>query len=263
MRPGAAHHLVEEPDVRFVHVGRRRAYAGDVGADGRLRLDGIARLLQDVAGDELEGVAGIGPGWVVRRALVEVDRPARLREHLELRTHGSGVGRRWAERRTTIVGDRGARIEAATLWVHIDVATGRPLAIPSAFLDRLAPSAREREVTARLSHDLEVPDAAVRLPWSVRYADLDVLGHVNNAIAGAAVEEAVAALHGSGCAPVRAELEYRTAVDPGAEVELWAHADAHRTRVWLLSAGALDGGRTPIADAVHVTAVVRLASEDR
>lgn len=258
MRVAAAHELVEEPGEPFVHVDRRRAYAGDVGVDGTLRLDGVARLLQDVAGDELEHLDGIGPGWVVRRTLVEVTRPVRLREHLELRTFCSGVGRRWAERRTTIRGDGGGRIEAATLWVHVAVDTGRPQVLPSAFLDHISPQARLREVTARLAHPTPVHHDAVRVPWLVRVSDFDVLGHVNNAVAGAAVEEALAAVVDGPVRAARAELEYRTAIDAGVEVELWAApAGSDRVRVWLVAAGALDTGRTPPSDAVHVTADVR------
>ena len=43
---------------------------GDVDPSGRLRLDAIARYLQDVASDDAAD-AGLDTGWVARRTLIE------------------------------------------------------------------------------------------------------------------------------------------------------------------------------------------------
>ena len=263
MRRPAATTISDPPPAPWVHVGSRRVYAGDVSAHHRLRLDGVARLLQDVAGDDLEGHEDIGPGGVVRRCLVVNDEPARLREHLQLSTWCSGVGRRWAERRTSLRGDRGAHLETVTLWVHVDLATGRPQALSPGFLAAVAPEARQHEVSARLDHDLTVDPAAVRLPWTLRYADLDVLGHVNNALGGAMAEEAVAALATRGDGrprrPVRAELEYRSAIDPDDAVEVLAAPVGDQVRVWVVRSGAGGPGDALPGDAVPITAVVTTA----
>jgi acyl-ACP thioesterase len=61
-----------------------------------------------------------------------------------------------------------------------------------------------------------------------RVTDHDVLGHVNNAIAMAAVEEV---LHG--LAPRRVEVEYREAISPGDDVTLMCAEDL----VWLVVDG--------------------------
>ncbi len=51
-----------------------RVRLGDVSPKGRLRLDGIAKLLQDVATDDAEdGAPGADEGWVVRRTTIEVE----------------------------------------------------------------------------------------------------------------------------------------------------------------------------------------------
>ena len=57
----------------------------------------------------------------------------RYLEALELATWCSGTGSHWAERRISIVGSAGGRIEAATTWVHVDMASGRPKRVPDGF----------------------------------------------------------------------------------------------------------------------------------
>src|SRR5258708_35087424 len=104
---------------------------GDAGPTGRLRLDALARLLQDVAGAD-SADSGIDPAWVVRRTTIRVPQWPVLGERLELTTFCSGFGPRWAERRTRVVGDRGACVEAVSLWVYVD-AGGRPAPLPPEF----------------------------------------------------------------------------------------------------------------------------------
>ncbi|HYF47196.1 MAG TPA: acyl-ACP thioesterase domain-containing protein, partial [Acidimicrobiales bacterium] len=68
---------------------------GDVSPRGRLRLDGIARLLQDVATDDAEdGAPGADDGWVVRSTTIDVARWPVQREGLRVTTWCAGYGRR-------------------------------------------------------------------------------------------------------------------------------------------------------------------------
>ena len=48
-------------------------------------------------------------GWVVRRTLLDVVRPAGLAERPRLTTYCTGTGRSWAERRTSIIGEAARR----------------------------------------------------------------------------------------------------------------------------------------------------------
>jgi acyl-ACP thioesterase len=220
---------------------------GDVHPDGRVRLDAVARYLQDVSNDDTSE-AGLADDdyWVVRRTVIEVRHPARFREQLAMATFCSGLGGRWAERRIELRGERAAVIDAAVLWVRIDEHTGRPVPLGEQFLALYAPTAAGRQVTARLQHPSEPPPTdrgLVRRPWSVRTADLDLLGHVNNAATWQIVEQALAppetweagpSADRGPVAPFRAELEYRAAIEPhnevtlvyrtgsGGAVELWA-----------------------------------------
>src|SRR6185312_4474714 len=77
------------------------------------------------------------------------------------------------------------------------------------------PSAAGRRATTRLELPDPPPDA-VRTAWALRATDVDLLGHVNNAVYWAAVEEALA----PGAGPASALLEHRRPVDLGDAVEL-------------------------------------------
>ena len=66
---------------------------------------------------------------------------------------------------------------------------------------------------------------------------MDVLGHLNNAVALAAVEDELAR-RAAGRRLTSVEIEYRAAIDPGDEVALAAVDDADAVGVWLLVDGA-------------------------
>ena len=76
----------------------RRVRLADADAAGRLRLDALARLLQDVGNDDFAD-AGLDPGspWVARRSVVEADGWPRLGDRLSLVTWCGGLGGRSTE----------------------------------------------------------------------------------------------------------------------------------------------------------------------
>ncbi|MEO6651363.1 MAG: acyl-ACP thioesterase domain-containing protein [Ilumatobacteraceae bacterium] len=206
----------------------RTVRLGDVDAHGRLRLDAIARHLQDVASDDaLDADLPNAMGWVVRRTMIRIEQPGVLNERIALTTFCTGAGRSWAERRTSISGAEGAAIEAVSLWVQIDVDTGRPARLGPAFFDRYGTAAAERVVSSKLS--LPAPPAGSRgTPWSFRRSDLDPFEHVNNAAHWVVAEEWLAGRDRCGTA----ELEYLAPV--GLEPVEFVH-DADQA--WLVQDG--------------------------
>lgn len=243
------------PATGRVYRAERRVRFGDVHPDGRVRLDAIARYLQDVSNDDTHE-AGLADddSWVVRRTVMEVRQPARFRELLSMATFCSGLGGRWAERRIDLRGEHGALVEAAVLWVRIDGRSGRPAPLDASFLERYAPTAAGRQVSARLQHRGEAPalgPGVTRHPWPVRTADLDLLGHVNNAATWQLVEQALApperwavrppVAHGPR-PPFRAELEYRAPIEPHHELALVHRAgDGGALEVWAVDASGSTG----------------------
>lgn len=212
----------------------RRVRLGDVSPSGRLRLDAVARYLQDVARDDSADAAVANTmNWVVRRTLIEVTAAPRFEEWIDLATWCSGYGLRWAERRTRLRGDRGSAIEAVTVWVHVDV-SGAPLRLPHEFHEVWGGTAAGRRVSARATLPKALPPDCGGMIWPVRHSDLDLMGHMNNAAHWVPVEEATAR---SGGLPsrLRAELEHRAAISGDREVELrWRQTDPG-VAVWLVS----------------------------
>ena len=226
-----ADELPERPATGRVIVRTRSVRLGDVDERGRLRLDATARYLQDIATDDTDDARLDGAyGWVVRRTLIEVRHEAVIGEHLELATFCSGTGRSWAERRTSITGDRGASIEAAGLWIRVDTGSGRPTALGDEFIEMYASSAGGRRVSTRLQLPLP-PTHTERRAWLVRRVDLDPLGHVNNAVHWAMVEETLPRIRRG-----RGEVEHLAPVDPDVPVELVTSAgDNGAVSSWLVA----------------------------
>jgi acyl-ACP thioesterase len=183
-----------------------------------LRLDAVARFLQDVAIDDVQETGWGTPEhlWFVRRIRVDVLRPFLDDREVELTTWCSGVAAIAAGRRWSVAGDGGGRIEVDSVWIHLD-AGARPARIED--FGVYADAAGGRRVSTALElHD--PPAGAERRPWALRATDVDLHGHVNNAVYWQAVEELLPSLGVDPRQPLRAELEYRQPIDLGEEIGL-------------------------------------------
>jgi acyl-ACP thioesterase len=231
--------LVERPAAGRVFEGARRVRLADVSPAGRLRLDATARFLQDLSADDTADAAlPDAEAWVVRKTVLEVHAFPRYLEALRLATWCSGTGSHWAERRISIVGERGGAIEAATTWVHFDTASGRPSRIPAGFDEIYGEASGGRRVRARLDHPDGPGDAGEVFGWPLRFTDFDVLGHVNNAACWQVVEEALSSRRDLR-APLRAEVQHRTAIERGAVVEVTVTDGDGALQVWATADGVL------------------------
>jgi acyl-ACP thioesterase len=202
----------------------------DVTPRGRTRLDSVARYLQDIAHDDgIDAIGDEATAWVVRRTTLQVEQFPVFRERLKLATWASGAASRWAERRTSIIGSDGGSIEVAAVWVHVDLVTGRPKPLPADFNRLYGEAVGGRTVSARLTHD-GPPDGVERVPWPLRFSDFDVLGHVNNAVYWAAVEE-----HLDLKAPTTVVLEFRGGIDRGQAADVVVQGNS----LWILADGAV------------------------
>jgi acyl-ACP thioesterase len=208
---------------------RRRISLSDTDASGRLRLDAIARYLQDVASEDWldAGFDHDSHVWVVRRTELRVEERFLPEDALEVETWCSGVAPSAASRRYSIRGAGGGRVEAESIWIHLDHDL-RPTRLDSRFVDVYGTSAAGRRASTRLGLPAEA--TGVSRSWSFRTTDVDRLGHVNNAAYWAPLEDAWhARLDGT----VAAVLEYRRPIDLGEPVELAVDGD----RLWLTVAG--------------------------
>ena len=205
----------------------------DCAPSGRVRLDALARFVQDIAYADADDV-GLSrtTAWVVRRTRMRVDRFPRFGERLELATFCSGLGRMWAERRTTVSGDVAGEVEVVSLWVHLDPVSGRPTPLTEAEIGVWGEAAGARKVTARLRHPApEDPEDSV--PWRFRGTECDLAGHINNAAYLQPLEEELLeeeVLEDCELESIDVEIEYRSPSQPGEKLVLREGA-----RRWIIS----------------------------
>jgi acyl-ACP thioesterase len=221
--------LVDPPRHGRVFRQSARPSLGDCAPSGRIRLDSLARWLQDIAYFDVEDAdLADSAVWVVRRTRILVRRFPRFGEAHRLATFCSGFGKMWAERRTSIWRESGSQgdVEAVSLWVHLDPASKRPATFNEREIATYGDAAGGRRVTARLRH----PRPTVRddgIPWRFRATECDVAGHINNAAYWEPLEEEL--LAGQEPIQVDAEIEFRTPSQPG---EKRVVRDGHRR--WII-----------------------------
>ncbi len=222
--------LVPPPTSGRIFDQSVRPGLADAAPSGRVRLDALARWLQDVAYADVDDAELIGAAvWVVRRLRLVVAGFPRFGDTVSLSTFCSGLGRMWAERRTSVISASG-QVEAVAIWIHLDPESRRPIPFSEAEFATYAEAAGGRQVKARLRHPAPGPDAS-RSPWVFRAAETDLAGHVNNAAYWQPLEERL--LAGPDPEGIDAEIEFRSPAQPGA-VEVLTEGD----RMWI---AALDG----------------------
>ncbi|HXG75123.1 MAG TPA: acyl-ACP thioesterase domain-containing protein [Gaiellaceae bacterium] len=194
----------------------RRIRLADRDADGRVRLDALARYLQDVAIDDVDETGWGAPEhlWVLRSIQVEVIRPLRADREVELVTWCSALAPLAAGRRLSVRGDAGGSVEADSVWIHLG-----PDARPARIEDfgAYAEAAQGRAASTRLALP-GPPEGAEAAPWPLRATDVDVFGHVNNAAYWHAVEQLLPATGPDPRRPLRAQLDHRHPIDLGEAV---------------------------------------------
>jgi acyl-ACP thioesterase len=213
--PSTFTELVAPPAGGRVFTQSMRQGLADCAPSGRIRLDALARWLQDIAYADVED-AGLADHavWVVRRTRLLVSRFPRFAERFTLTTFCSGLGKMWAERRTTFTRDGTVEpeVEAVSLWVHLDPVSWRPFPFQQAEIDAYGDAAGGRRVKARLRHPRPGTDVEVSR-WSFRATECDIAGHINNAAYWQPLEEEL--LAGPEPQRIDVEMEFKTPAQPG------------------------------------------------
>ncbi len=229
---------IDGPGRRF--VTQRTVRLGDVDPDDELRFDAIARYAQDLANDDAIDVAlETSLHFVVRKTMVVVLKAPQFQERLTCTTFCNGVGGRWAGRQSMFSGEDGANISMSAVWVHVDPDSGRPRKLTDRFHEAYAASAQGKKSSAKLVHDLVIPADADSMAWPYRWADLDLLGHVNNASSWRPIEQLIHH-HRLSRSPMVAEVEYRNPTPPDTDATLWWHRsqaddepNSSQVRAWI------------------------------
>jgi acyl-ACP thioesterase len=221
--------LTPPPAEGRTFAGRRRLRLADVDARGRLRLDALARFLQDLAIDDVRETGWGTPEhiWFVRRIQLDVLVPFLEDDEVAMVTWCSGLAAIAAGRRWSIAGNRGGRAEVDSVWIHLGP-DQRPKRIED--FGVYAEATAGRRVSAR--PELTAPsDDAPRSSWPLRVTDVDLHGHVNNAVHWQAVEHLLPAAGPDPREPLRGRLDYRDALDFDDELELAVRRNGGRLEI--------------------------------
>ena len=202
---------------------------GDTDGVEQLRLDAVARYLQDIGYDHLTVVdeGDLHPGWIVRRTVIDVLSPIEFGDQVHLRRWPAALSNRWCNMRIQIRSEQGGLIETEMFLIHVDIATGSPARMSDRFMAPMLAATTEHRLRWRAALREHTDIDAERWPFPLRVTDIDRYGHVNNAVHWEAVQEALARFPGAQSMPYRVILEHAGPVLAGDDVSLRAwHVDA-------------------------------------
>ncbi len=122
------HRLTPLPDTGYVYRTAWRMATGDVGGDLNLRLDGVARYIQEVGAENLvdAGEAEEHPHWLVQRTVIDVIEPIGFPNEVTFSRWCSALSLRWCTMRVDLVGSDGGRIETEGFWIAMNAKTLTP-----------------------------------------------------------------------------------------------------------------------------------------
>ncbi|MEV6562890.1 acyl-ACP thioesterase domain-containing protein [Nocardia sp. NPDC051756] len=215
----------------------------DTDGDQRLRLDAIARYLQDIGFEHLDAVedGDTHRGWVVRRTVMDVLKPIQFGERVTLRRWCSGLSTRWCNMRVQISGSAGGLVETEAFLIHFGTESGLPARMSDRFMEPMLAATTEHRLRwkAALTDPAPAADAdgvTVR-PFPLRITDIDMLDHVNNSVYLSGVEEVLTEHDDLKSGPHRAIIEYVKPLKSGDDVDLAAFRTGSALDIWFTVGG--------------------------
>ncbi|GAB20672.1 hypothetical protein GOEFS_124_00040 [Gordonia effusa NBRC 100432] len=198
----------------------------------RLRLDAIARYMQDIGYEHLDHTpdGDVHQGWVVRRNVIDVIRPIEFGSDVVLQRWCAATSNRWCNMRVRIEGSDGGLVETEAFLIHFDTESGLPSRMSDAFLEPMLATTTEHRLRWKAALPTAAPDDASEREYPLRTVDLDWLGHVNNAAYLGAVEE----LMGDREAPYRTIIEYAKPLVLADPLTLATTTDGDALNVWFV-----------------------------
>lgn len=176
--------------LTHTRVFRVRHYECD--AYGHVNNANYLRYMQETAFDAsaaagwgMDRYASIGRHWLIRETDIEYLKPLTYGDSVELKTWIIDFrrvrSRRAYEFRHVQTGDIVAR--AATDWIFLDAATGRPASIPPQLMTDFFPEGPPEEAPAREKFLAPPPPPPGKFSMRrrVEWRDIDTMKHVNNA----------------------------------------------------------------------------------
>lgn len=252
-------------DARFFTTDYR-VRTGDIDQEMRVRLDGIARYLQDIANDNIEVAtfADSDPFWIIRRTVIDVLEPLTWPSELHLERWCGALSTRWTDMRVTITGTSKTNrfnpeprpnglVETEAFWINMN-SEGMPSRISDLAMDTLTPMTDEHRLRwkamnpgkAPAPEELDLPDREHVL----RITDFDPFKHLNNAAYLEAVEDELVDHQDLLDGPHRAVIEYLRPITPGTRVTVRRQRLSDALLIWIMTAD--DAGELQVAASVSV-----------
>jgi acyl-CoA thioester hydrolase len=233
--------------VSHVYTGQIRVRHDELDAFGRAHPSSYLRHLAQIAidastdaGFDARWYEAAGAHWLVRRTTFSVLRPARAEASLSVRTWVEDF-RRVRSRRRYEATDAGGvlGLTAVTDWVFVDLASGRPRRVPGEMEQRFVSGTRSGAARPPWRAPAPPPNPG-RSTYRVRWAELDALGHMNNAAyLDLLVQATLDVLAGLGWPIERLSVESAVPLVAGGDVEYLdevRHDDRLETCTWFAPA---------------------------
>ncbi|WP_425518544.1 acyl-[acyl-carrier-protein] thioesterase [Mycobacterium spongiae] len=212
--------LVARPSSGYVYQTGWRLATTDIDEHQRLRLDGVARYIQEVGAEHLADaqLAEVHPHWIVLRTVIDVIDPIELPSDITFRRWCAALSTRWCDMRVQLEGSTGGRIETTGFWICVNKDTLTPSRLTDDCIARFGTTTENHRLRWRpwLTEPITNGTDA---PFPLRRTDIDPFEHVNNTIYWHGVHEVLHQVS-TLAAPYRAVLEYRSPIKFGEAVTI-------------------------------------------
>lgn len=226
-----------------------RVRTGDVDQEMRVRLDGLARYLQDVANDNIAPMeyADTDPFWVVRRTVIDVLEPITWPSDFVAERWCGALSTRWTDMRVRLRAQSQTNkfnpaprpdglVETVAFWINVNE-QGMPSRISDHMYDLLCTMTDEHRLRwhamnpeAPGATELDLPDREHVL----RITDFDPFRHLNNAAYLEAVEDELVGHPDLLDVPHRMVIEYLRPITPGTPITVRRKRIDDCLYVWML-----------------------------
>ena len=230
--------------------GTYRVRTGDVDQDMRVRLDAVARYLQDVANDNIEATdfGASDPFWIIRRTIIDVIRPFSWPAGITAQRWCGALSTRWTNMRVRLTADHETNrfnpderqpglIETEAFWINVND-QGVPSRISDDMFEQISAMTDVHRLRWKSINPEKAPVASeVDLPdreHVLRITDFDPFKHLNNAAYLEAIEDELVDHQDLIDGPHRAVIEYLKPIVPGTRLMLRRVREADRLLVWIL-----------------------------
>ncbi|MGV9712140.1 acyl-[acyl-carrier-protein] thioesterase [Gordonia sp. NPDC003424] len=234
-----------------------RVRTGDVDQEMRVRLDAVARYLQDVANDNIEATDfhSTDPFWIVRRTIIDVIRPISWPASVTAQRWCGALSTRWTNMRVRLTSEHETNrfnpeprpeglIETEAFWINVND-KGMPSRLTDDAFEMLSSMTDEHRLRwksmnpekAPAADDLQIPDREHVL----RSTDFDPFKHLNNAAYLEAVEDELQDHPDLVDVPHRAVIEYLRPIVPGTKLTVRRVREPQRLLMWVLMDDAVTG----------------------